>query len=153
VEKKLAAPSQNIAVSKYAPAVLVDPVSNQVAVYHADGKPVTQENPAKRDRPIVMYALGLGATKGGRVTTGTVSPSSPLAIADPVEVFFGDPRYREAGIIVDWAGLTPGFIGLYQINLRVPGAHISGDKLPVTIRIGTVSSPSSGPLLPFIAVD
>lgn len=153
IDRKLASTSQTVTVSRYAPAVLVDPTSGQIALFHKDGRPVTKNNKAKRDEPLVMYALGLGATKGGSVTAGNGSPSSPLAVIEEVEVFFGDPRYKEAGIIVDWSGLTPGFIGLYQLNLRVPGAHISGEALPVTIRIGNVSSPATGPLVPVVAVD
>ena len=152
-DKKVASGSQNVTVSKYAPAVLVEPVSKQILLYDENGKAITKDNPAKRDRPIVMYALGLGVTKGGTVRTGEGSPSSPLATTDKVEVFFGNPLIKEAGIIVDWSGLTPGFIGLYQINLRVPGDHLRGEALPVTVKIGGVSSPSTGPLLPTVAVD
>lgn len=152
-DKKIASASQSLTVSKYAPAALVNPESGQILLFHEDGRPVTKDNPAKRDRPITLYALGLGATKGGKVNRGEPSPSSPLAETDKVEVFFGDPRIKEAGIIVDWSGLAPGYIGLYQINLRVPGDHIRGEKLPVTIKIGGVSSPTTGPLVPYVAVD
>jgi len=153
LDKKLASPPAALTVSRYAPAVLVDPVSNQIALFHEDGRAVTKDNRAKRDERLTMYALGLGATKGGTVGTGTASPSSPLAVTDPVQVFFGNPLIREAGIIVDWSGLTPNFIGLYHLNLRVPGDHLRGDALPVTIRIGTVSSPTTGPVVPTVAVD
>ena len=71
----------------------------------------------------------LGLTTGGKVTGGNPSPSSPLALTGTVEVFFGDPTWSQAGIIVDWSGLAPGFVGLYQLNLRVPGTHIKGDAL------------------------
>jgi uncharacterized protein (TIGR03437 family) len=54
---------------------------------------------------------------------------------------------------VEWSGLTPGLVGVYQVNLRVPGAHIKGDKLLVTVRVGGVDSPSSGSVLPFVAVE
>jgi uncharacterized protein (TIGR03437 family) len=47
-------------------------------------------------------------------------------------------------VIVDWSGLLPGYVGVYQINARVPGFHEKGDSLPVTLRIGGVSSPTTG---------
>ncbi len=153
IDKKLASAGQSITVSKYAPAVLVDPPSKQVLVFHSDGRAVTKDNPAHRDEPLVMYALGLGATKGGKVTAGAGSPSSPLAVTDPVTVYFGNPLMKQAEVIVDWSGLAPGFVGLYQLNLRVPGFHMSGDALPVMLKVGTVSSPTTGPLVPVIAVD
>lgn len=142
-----------VTISKYAPAVLVDPVSNQIALFHSDGSPVTKDNKGRRDEPMVMYAVGLGATTGGTVTAGLGSPAAPLAVTAPVEVFFGNPTWSQAGIIVDFSGLTPGFVGLYQLNLRIPGTHIKGDNLPVTIRIGGVSSPATGPLLPTVSVE
>lgn len=153
IDKKIASASQSLAVSKYAPAVLVDPQTQQTLLFHSDGRLVNKDHPAHRDEPLVMYALGLGPTKGGAVTSGAASPSSPLAVTDPVSLFFGNPEWKQAAIIVDWSGLTPGFVGLYQINLRVPGDHINGDALPVLLKVGNVSSPTSGPLVPTVSVQ
>ncbi|MDQ6706201.1 MAG: hypothetical protein M3Z85_09550, partial [Acidobacteriota bacterium] len=96
---------------------------------------------------------GLGPTHGGTVVAGKPAPSSPLAITDKVQVFFGDPRLSQSQVIVQWSGLVPGYIGLNQINLVVPGAHTKGDALPVTIRIGGVNSPATGPAVPKVAVQ
>ncbi len=153
LDKKVASTSQSLTLSKYAPAVLVDPATNQILLFHADGRAVTKDHKAKRDEPLVMYAVGLGGTTGGKASAGVGSPASPLAATDPVEVFFGDPTFKQAGIIVDWSGLTPGYVGLYQLNLRVPGFHISGDALPVLLKIGNVSSPTSGAVKPVVAVE
>lgn len=152
IDRKIASGGQTVTVSRYAPAVLTDP-TGRALLFHADGSMVTKDHQAKRDEPLVMYAVGLGLTTGGRVTGGAASPASPLAVSNDVEVFFGDPTWKQAGIIVDWAGLTPGFIGLYQLNLRVPGFHISGDKLLVTLKSAGVSSPSSGPVVPYVSVE
>jgi uncharacterized protein (TIGR03437 family) len=145
--------SQQITISKYAPAVLVNPGNNQILLFHADGSFVDQNNPANRDEPLTMYAIGLGATTGGAVAAGTPSPSSPLAVSPTVSVYFGNPSWVQAAVIVDWAGLAPGLIGIYQLNLRVPGFHISGDSLPVMIKVGGVSSPTSAPVLPVVSVN
>ena len=150
--KQAASVSQQITVSKYAPAVMVD-ATGQIALFHQDGTYVNQDNPGNRDEPLLLYAVGLGATKGGAVTAGVVSPTSPLAVTDTVEVFFGDPLWKQAAIIVDWSGLAPGFIGLYQLNLRIPGFHINGDALPVMLRMGTTDSPTTGPVVPYVAVQ
>lgn len=144
--------SQEVTVSKYAPAALVDP-TGQLLLFHADGSYVNKNNPANRDEPLVMYAVGLGATTGGKVSAGTPSPTSPLAVSPTVEVRFGDPLWAQSAIIVDWGGLAPGMIGVYQLNLRVPGFHISGDSLLVTITSGGVSSPSTGPVVPMVSVN
>jgi uncharacterized protein (TIGR03437 family) len=143
---------QQVAISKYAPAVLVD-FTGQILLFHADGSYVNKNNPANRDEPLVMYAVGLGATTGGSVSAGLPSPASPLAVSPTAAVYFGDPTWVQAAIIVDFAGLAPGMIGVYQLNLRVPGFHISGDSLLVTITAGGVSSPSTGPVVPQVSVN
>jgi uncharacterized protein (TIGR03437 family) len=144
--------SESITVAKYAPAVYIDADTGQAAVYHSDGTPVNKSNPANRDEPLIMYASGLGPTTGGTVTSGNPSPSSPLAVTGTVEVHFGAVTYKQSAIIVDWSGLAPGLIGVYQLSLRVPGDHMKGDALPVTVKVGGVSSPT-GSSQPTIAVQ
>jgi uncharacterized protein (TIGR03437 family) len=152
IANQTASASQNVTVSKVAPAVFVDGSGNAL-LFHADGTQVTQYNPATRDEPLTMYATGLGATMGGTVTTGMPSPSIPLAVVTGVQVFFGNPSYTQAAIIVDWAGLAPGLIGVYQLNLRIPGFHINGDALPITLRVGAVNSPTTGVVVPTVSVN
>jgi uncharacterized protein (TIGR03437 family) len=144
--------SQSLTVSKYAPAVYINSDTGQAAVYHSDGTPVSKSNPANRDEPLIMYASGLGPTTGGTVTAGNPSPSSPLAVTGTAEVHFGAVGYKQSAIIVDWSGLAPGLIGVYQLKLRVPGDHMKGDALPVTVKVGGVSSPT-GSSQPVIAVQ
>jgi uncharacterized protein (TIGR03437 family) len=140
----------NVTVAKYAPTVFMD--ADGPLIFHADGTRVNQDHPGKRDERLTMYATGLGVTTGGKVTAGSPSPSSPLAVTAPVNVYFGNPLIKEAAIIVDWSGLMPGLVGVYQLNLRIPGAHINGDALPVTIKIGGVSSPTTGSNVPTVWV-
>ena len=145
--------SQTVTVSKYSPAVAVDPTSGQAAIYHSDGTPVTPKNPASRDEQLNIYATGLGPTTGGTVTAGQPSPSNPLAVTGKVSVYFGDKSYSQSAIIVNWSGLAPNMIGVYQITVTVPGTHMKGDQLPVTISVGGVNSPSTGTNLPYVALD
>jgi len=143
----------NLRVARYAPAVFVDPITQLPAILHPDGTPVRKEHPAQRDRRLTLYATGLGPTTGGRVTAGMPSPADPLAVTAEVKVFFGDPTIRGTEMIVEWSGLVPGYVGLYQINLMVPGARWKGEDLPVTVRIGGVSSPIKGPVVPYVTVE
>ena len=127
LDKKAATAAQSITVAKYAPAVYLDAQTGRAAVYHQDGRPVTKSAPAKRDESLYLMATGLGATTGGKVTAGSASPSDPLAVTAKVQVYFGDPRYKQAEMIVAWSGLVPGLVGVYQINITVPGDHVQGD--------------------------
>jgi uncharacterized protein (TIGR03437 family) len=151
IASQAASAAVTVTIAKYAPAIFMD--ANGAAIYHADGTRVDVSNPGHRDEPLTLYATGLGTTTGGRVTAGAPSPSSPLAVTGPVNLYFGNPLIKEAGIIVDWSGLLPGSIGVYQINARIPGDHINGNSLPVTLKIGGVSSPSSGTNMPTVAVQ
>jgi uncharacterized protein (TIGR03437 family) len=153
VDRHIAGATTQITLSKYAPAVFINPETNQAAVFHADGGAVSTSDRAKRDEPLTLYATGLGVTHGGTVTAGNPAPESPAALTDKVQVYFGDPRMSQSEAIVDWSGLEPGEVGIYKINLRIPGAHMKGDALPVTIRIGGVDSPATGAIPPTIAVE
>ena len=116
--------------------------------------PVSVSNKAQRDERLVMYATGLGPTTGGKVTAGEPSPGDPLAVTSAVKVYFGDKRYSQAEVMVEWSGLVPGVIGVYQLDLRIPGTHMKGDALPVTIHVGGVDSPTTGgPVTPVVAVE
>jgi uncharacterized protein (TIGR03437 family) len=141
----------NVTVAKYAPAVFVD--ANGPLLLHSDGTRIDKDHPGHRDEKITLYTTGLGVTTGGRVTAGMPSPANPLAVTAPVNVYFGNPLIKEAGIIVDWSGLLPGSIGVYQLQLRIPGAHIKGDALPITVKIGGVSSPTTGVNVPRVWVE
>jgi uncharacterized protein (TIGR03437 family) len=141
-----------VTVAKYAPAVFSDS-TGRAAVYHQDGTPVTKDNPTTRDQRLVMYATGLGVTSGGTVLTGAPAPSKPLAVTAPVLVYFGPSNYSQSAIAVEWSGLVPGMVGVYQIDLYVPGTHMKGDALPVSIKIGGIQSPVTGSIVPTVAVN
>ena len=145
--------SQTVTISKYAPAVMVDPNTGLAAIYQKDGTQVTPSKPATRDQQLYIYATGLGPTTGGTVTAGVPSPSTTLAVTGKVSVYFGAVGYSQAPMIVNWSGLAPGMIGVYQITVTVPGVHLNGNSLPVTISVGGVSSPSTGGNLPTVALN
>jgi uncharacterized protein (TIGR03437 family) len=150
IANQMASSATNVTVAKYAPAIFVD--AQGPAIFHQNGTRVNQSNPANRDEPLTIYATGLGTTIGGAVVAGQPSPSAPLAVTSTVQVFFGDPSWVQAQLIVNWSGLLPGSIGVYQIQCRVPGFHISGNALPVTLRMGGVSS-VSGSSAPTVSVN
>ena len=118
-----------------------------------DNLQLPEDHPATRDEKLTMYASGLGPTTGGTVAEGEPSPSSPLAVTGKVSVYFGPKGYSQAPMIVDWSGLAPGLIGVYLINITVPGIHLNGDQLLVTVDVGGVSSPTTGVNLPYVALN
>jgi uncharacterized protein (TIGR03437 family) len=41
-----------------------------------------------------------------------------------------------------YAGAAPGFAGLMQINIRVPATGVRTGNVPVTLKVGSYSSPA-----------
>lgn len=93
--------------------------------------------PAKVGETIVIYAIGAGATNP--VAAAGVIASGSTALTNATA------KFGDAPAMVAYAGLAPGFVGLYQFNLVVPniGAGdvkltLSVDGLPVTQDLTTV---------------
>jgi len=85
---------------------------------------------------IEIYAAGLGAVSPP-VPAGTAAPSSPLSFtANTVAVTIGGVPAN-----VLFAGLAPGFTGLYQLNVVVPPGVSPGDAVPVVLTVAGESSP------------
>ena len=98
-------------------------------------------HPAHVGDTLVIYAIGLGATDPP-VPTGAGAPDAePLARATitPLTVGFGSRLFNAAKQADPlFAGLTPGFVGLYQINVTVPEGTAANDELPVNVSYGTL---------------
>ena len=91
---------------------------------------------------VVIYTIGLGPTSPV-VPSGTASPTSPLAVIDPttVEACFGNnsPFSPAPCVNPQFVGLTPAFVGLYQINLAIPQGMASGN-VPFSFTVNGVPS-------------
>ena len=99
------------------------------AVTHADGSLVTQNSPAVAGETLVLYVTGLGSVSPA-VPNGAAAPPSPLSyVTENVGVQIQDQDgnfYPDTPVTPAFAGLTPGFAGLYQINFVVPSGVPSG---------------------------
>jgi uncharacterized protein (TIGR03437 family) len=163
VDRKISSQTVQLTVARYAPAVLADSTSKRALVFRPNGEAVTVNRPAKRDEPLVMYAIGLGNPKGTfRLTSGTPVPADRVLETDALQLYFKKVETAadktrgfkvQEEMIVDWSGLVPGYVGLYQINFRVPGFHEKGENLEVVLRIGGISSSITGPVVPLVAVE
>lgn len=104
------------------PVTLTDPApaiftagTERGTVIHANGTLVSDAAAARPGEVVSVFLTGLGRPDG-EIAAGMPAPASPLISArGPIEAQIG-------GIPVtpSFAGLTPGFAGLYQANVQVP---------------------------------
>lgn len=133
----ISSPPELVTLTKTQPGIFtVDSSGSGVGVItDAEGRPVNGSNPASRGRVVVVYAAGLGMTIPP-VASGEASPANPPArVVDAVTAFVG-------GIpaTVEFAGLTPGLVGLYQVNVRIPDNAPVGEAVELYLEQNQVPS-------------
>jgi len=91
--------------------------------------------PARIGGFISIYCTGLGATTPA-VASGERPPDSPPATVrtSVTATVGGQPA------MVTFAGLAPGFAGVYQVNVQIPSGVALGDAVPVVLTQGGFSS-------------
>jgi uncharacterized protein (TIGR03437 family) len=110
------------------PAVPLDLAAASPAIYQIDGQTViatrldgslvTADAPARPRDVIVLYATGLGDTQPPPIDSNIATTAAPLRQMADFKVLL-DSVVVDRSLIL-YAGLAPGFAGLYQINVRLP---------------------------------
>ncbi len=108
---------------------------------HSDGSLVSRSSPAMAGEYLVAYLAGLGDTNVP-VASGAASPSSPLAQPSATPALTIDKTQYP----ILFAGLTPGLVGLYQMNFQVPAGLPAGN---ITIVVSQNGQPSNQTVLPY----
>jgi uncharacterized protein (TIGR03437 family) len=120
------------------------------AITHTDGSLVSDANPAQVGETVVLYASGLGLVSPA-IADGSEGPAGPLSYTvSPVGVIVGGVQASS----VEFAGLAPFYVGLYQIDFVIPAgvnpgelncdlSTDSGYLAQATIAVGTASMESS----------
>ncbi len=99
-------------------------------ITNAAGQLVTS---AKIGDVLVIYGVGFGPTSPF-VATNTAAPSNPPAsISGTTQGCFGNsnPFHQAPCVNAAFAGLTPTFVGLYQVNVTIP-TGVSGTGVPIS---------------------
>lgn len=94
------------------------------------------DNPAQRGQYASIYGTGMGLVTNQPITGGW-SPWAPLAQTTSLPVV----TVGGVNAQVSWSGLTPSFVGLYQINFIVPENAPTGSAIPVVVSLdGAISN-------------
>ncbi|MDQ6706086.1 MAG: Ig-like domain-containing protein, partial [Acidobacteriota bacterium] len=125
VESALGVSGQPVEVLPAAPGIFVLGTSSDGqplgAVVNQDGKVNRPATPALRGEVITIYCTGLGAvTRQGNLSVTSARVSAVLSGSELRSSF---------------SGLTPGFIGLYQVNVPIPLTTPPGLGLPLSLRV------------------
>jgi uncharacterized protein (TIGR03437 family) len=89
------------------------------AIQHgSDYSLVTSAHPAKKGEVVIFYLTGLGLVDPLPVTGSAAMGAAPMKVQC-------SPPFMNVGDIL-YAGITPGFAGLYQLNVRLSDTLPSG---------------------------
>jgi len=128
---------ESIVLDTARPGIFLVDAQGQGVIIDLQGRVVNSAAPATAGDVLVVYATGLGATNP-RAETGKASPG------DPPGVVVVQPTVTIGGISapVQFAGLTPGLVGLYQVNVQVPAGVTPGLEVPLVITQNGIASNS-----------
>lgn len=128
--------------SEYGPAFFVWP-GNQAVATHLDNTfaakagtfPGVTTVPAKPGETITLWGTGFGPTTPA-APVGSLVPATPTYNLSTLPTV----TLNNSAVTVVGAALAPGAVGLYQVNIQIPGSMADGD-FPVQATIGGVTSP------------
>ena len=133
-----------VTIAAAQPAIFTQDLSGKgqgiVVAVNADGSQYFPQpgSPASAGAVLVIYCAGLGAVQPS-IGAGLPAGFSPLsATSNPVTVSIGGV---DAPVL--FAGLTPGFTGLYQVNAMVPAGVTPGSAVPITVTVSGQTSPGN----------
>jgi uncharacterized protein (TIGR03437 family) len=112
--------------------------SGQGAIFNnGTGQIADARSPLTAGSAFVIYCTGLGPVSPA-VASGVPAPMAVLSsTVNPVSVDIGGVPAK-----VLFAGLAPGYIGLYQVNAIVPNGVAPGDNVAVALSAAGQRSPS-----------
>jgi uncharacterized protein (TIGR03437 family) len=128
----LASSTVKITVLAAAPGLFFQ--NSHAIVQNSDFSLNSSSNPAKVGSTIIAYLTGAGPVSN-QPSDGAAAGSSPLSqVTSTVTASIGGKPAT-----VSFAGLTPDFVGLWQVNIVVPSGLAQGN-FPLTVTVGGQTS-------------
>ena len=116
--------------------------TGQVAATNSDGSINSATNPQVRGNYMTLYGTGQGfvanAPPDGQAATG------PVSTAVTPQILIGNAYVPSANI--QYSGLAPTLVGVWQINFQVPATAQAGSSVPIVVLMNSI--PSNNPAVP-----
>jgi glucosylceramidase len=126
--------SQTVTIAAAGPAIFTLYGSQAAAALNQDYSVNSQNSPAAAGQAILLFGTGLGAVSPA-VPTGAAASTDQLSyVTAPVTATMGGVPVK-----VLFAGMAPGFAGLWQVNLEIPSGASGAVPAIVTVA-GTASN-------------
>jgi uncharacterized protein (TIGR03437 family) len=116
--------------------------SGQVAAANEDGTINSPGNPARRGTVIALFGTGQGRVAGAPADGEPAVGLAPTS--EKPRVLINNVPVDESA--VEFSGLAPGFVGLWQINVRLPETLAPGNAIPIVLQYKGI--PSNNPQNP-----
>lgn len=132
--------ASSVEVAKVSPALFINGSSDQgqISALNEDNSVNSAGNPATKGQVIQLFGAGQGfianAPPDGAVATGL------LPTDEKPRVVMGTDFVRDED--VQYSGLAPGLVGVWQINVKIPD-NVFGGAGPVAVLVQLKSVPSN----------
>jgi uncharacterized protein (TIGR03437 family) len=125
-----------INVADTSPGIFASTTGVAAALHGLTNLSLTSASPAKPGEIIVVYCAGLGAVTPAVLSGTAVAPGGANSTANAtVTAMIGG-----ASAAVQFAGLAPGFVGLYQVNMVVPTTVTAGSAVQIVVTANSRTS-------------
>ncbi len=112
--------SLTIPITGRSPYFFPDSSGNTLFIHQGFSGLVNTVSPAQPGEIVTAYALGLGGVSPS-LPTGVLTPIGPLYPLNWPFACYQDSAYDNGPMLdVPFAGLAPGMVGIYQLNIRMP---------------------------------
>ncbi len=118
------------------PAMFTFPDGTSTIALNQDGTLNTAADPAPRDTIVAIFGTGQGLVEP------LIETGERAAAAEPLNRVTSDVSAMIGGVAAEvlFSGMAPGFVGLVQVNVRVPLGAEAGPVAQLTIDIGGAST-------------
>jgi uncharacterized protein (TIGR03437 family) len=139
VRQSITGPTVTVTLVDSAPALFSNSDGTAIATdYNAANAVVTESAPAKPNDLIVLYVTGLGRTQPNAAPGEIPTSAAPIVNMSSLQVLLNGKAVPAS--YINYAGVTPGFAGLYQINFFLPGDCGTDPQIQVSVAGQTSSA-------------